>query len=301
MSRFEPCGTCNGWGIFLNVLGAPACPDCNGRGKILDGEYEMRDEIFGPSGWGRDDHGISHLTYTIPQGVERLVRGLAQHLRTLLKTRPMLIPAPFKIGKRNRTEWCIAKHRIGGEYSDETEQEEGGFFVQVELRDFGSEGPAPIKGTWPDRLLHQLYPLLPLERLVMLACYTPEGYYIGGLDQALVVYGAWKLTDVQPIAVAVGTCEGESLSTEEVVERKLTCQIGFDPKGEKWVGWSHRAASEFGIGYVAEEGYCETTSGWSDEYLAANPKDDLSVPVGFEVKTLADAKRCAIAFAESVG
>ena len=76
--------------------------------------------------------------------------------------------------------------------------------------------------------------------------------------------------------------------------------IGFSSSEQKWYGWSHRAIYGFGIGYIAKEGDSCTTSGWTDEYLEEHPEADLRVPVGFEVKTLADAKRCAIAFAESV-
>ena len=83
------------------------------------------------------------------------------------------------------------------------------------------------------------------------------------------------------------------------IDSPVAC-IGFSKKEQKWYGWSHRAVYGFGIGYVAEKGDCCTTSSWTDEYLKEHPEADLSVPVGFEVKTLDDAKRCAIAFAESV-
>jgi hypothetical protein len=129
----------------------------------------------------------------------------------------------------------------------------------------------------------------------MLSCYTPEGFFIGGIDEALVIYGAWGLTDVQPFRVAMGTqCAFDAITN------KNSCSVGFDRKKQEWVGWSHRAAASYGIGYVAQEGHCETTSGWSEEYLEEHPEDDISIPVGFEVKTLEDAKRCACAFAESV-
>jgi len=57
----------------------------------------------------------------------------------------------------------------------------------------------------------------------------------------------------------------------------------------------------FGVGHVVEEGYGEASSGSTNEKLEGHPEANLSVPIGFEVKTLDDAKRCAIAFAESVG
>ena len=76
--------------------------------------------------------------------------------------------------------------------------------------------------------------------------------------------------------------------------------IGFSESEQKWYGWSHRAVYGFGLGYVAAEGDSCTTSGFIEEYAKAHPELDLSVPVGFEVVTLDDAKRVAIAFAESV-
>lgn len=76
--------------------------------------------------------------------------------------------------------------------------------------------------------------------------------------------------------------------------------IGFNPTEQKWYGWSHRAMFGFGIGYVAVEGESCTTSGYIDEYIKEHPEKDISVPVGFEVKTLEDAKKVARAFAESV-
>ena len=247
----------------------------------------MEEKTEKDHGWAQDEYGVSHLVYTFPQGVERIVQGVKAAVVRLADMRPMLIPQPFKIGHRNRTEWCLAEHRIGQRYNDDTGEEEGGFKVRVELRDFGSECPPSIEGgsTLPDRILHVLNVLAPLERLVMFSCYTPEGYYLGDLGCAMRIYGAWGLTDVMPTSVAAGG------SASEAVTRKLSCAVGFDPKEEKWVGWSHRAASSFGVGYVAQEGYCETS-----DY----PDSKRAVPVGFEVKTLDDAKRCAVAFAASV-
>lgn len=71
-------------------------------------------------------------------------------------------------------------------------------------------------------------------------------------------------------------------------------------KEQKWYGWSHRAIYGFGIGDIVEEGDCTATSGWSNEHLKKHPKDDLSLPIGFEAKSLDDAKRMAIAFADNV-
>jgi len=79
-----------------------------------------------------------------------------------------------------------------------------------------------------------------------------------------------------------------------------TANIGFCPKEQKWYGWSHRAIFGFGIGSIAKEGDCVCSSGWTDEYLKDHPEADRSLPAGFTAKTLNDAKRMAIAFADSV-
>jgi hypothetical protein len=78
-------------------------------------------------------------------------------------------------------------------------------------------------------------------------------------------------------------------------EKSTVCTIGFSTKDQKWYGWSHRAIYGFGIGAIAKAGDCVCESGSLD------PDQDVSVPVGFEAKTLEDAKRMAIAFADSVG
>jgi len=81
---------------------------------------------------------------------------------------------------------------------------------------------------------------------------------------------------------------------------RRVCSIGFCVADLSWYGWSHRAISGFSIGSVAKEGDSCTTSGFIDEYRDAHPELDERVPVGFEAHTLEDAKRMAIAFAESV-
>lgn len=92
--------------------------------------------------------------------------------------------------------------------------------------------------------------------------------------------------------------EGEYLADKGIVpeKRKPTsniCSIGFSHKDQKWYGWSHRAMHGFGIGDVAEEGDCVCSK-------SLDPESDVSVPVGFVAKTLDDAKRMAIAFADCV-
>ena len=87
---------------------------------------------------------------------------------------------------------------------------------------------------------------------------------------------------------------------QKAKQSHCVCSIGFSEKEQKWYGWSHRAIFGFGIGHIAKEGDCHTTSGWIEEYLKEHPEEDISVPVGFECKTLEDCKKCALAFAESV-
>jgi hypothetical protein len=120
------------------------------------------------------------------------------------------------------------------------------------------------------------------EPFVMRSAYTPEGDYIGDPKMArfLVVKRGIKPEKSSP-------------------DRKV-CSIGFSVEKNKWFGWSHRAIYGFQIGDVVKEGDCAASSGWIDEYLAEHPEEDLSLPIGFEAKTLEDTKRMAIAFAESV-
>jgi len=80
----------------------------------------------------------------------------------------------------------------------------------------------------------------------------------------------------------------------ELIDGNSVCSIGFCYKDQKWYGWSHRAICGFGIGHVVEAGNCEALE--DREAVAYNNL----VPVGFEVKKLDDAKKCAIAFAKCV-
>ena len=79
------------------------------------------------------------------------------------------------------------------------------------------------------------------------------------------------------------------------------CSIGFSETQQKWYGWSHRAVNGYGIGDIIQEGDGCTVVGVTQDYLRDHPEANIAVPVGFEVKTLEDAKRCAMAFAECVG
>ena len=113
--------------------------------------------------------------------------------------------------------------------------------------------------------------------------YTPTGDYIGTPE------------------VARRLCDKLGIFPERSSPSHKVCSIGFSARDRKWYGWSHRAIYGFSVGDVVKEGDCVGSSGWADEYLVEHPDEDLSLPVGFEAKTLDDAKRMAVAFAESVG
>ena len=102
---------------------------------------------------------------------------------------------------------------------------------------------------------------------------------------------------------------GDSKETDMLVKRGIkpeahsgnsVASIGFCEKEQKWYGWSHRAIYGFGIGDKVKEGDSTASSGWTDDYLQSHPDENTAIEVGFEAKTLEDAKRMAIAFAASV-
>lgn len=100
----------------------------------------------------------------------------------------------------------------------------------------------------------------------MECAYTPDGHYIGNPK------------DARYLVVTRGIRPQLRTPTSGV------CSIGYNPTERKWYGWSHRAIFGFRVGSVVTKGSC-----CADE-----------LPVGFRAKTLADAKRMAEAFAESV-
>lgn len=88
---------------------------------------------------------------------------------------------------------------------------------------------------------------------------------------------------------------GKGIIPEAKQSDSNVCSIGFSYQDQKWYGWSHRAICGFAPGDIAKEGDCVCESGSLDPEAP-----DYSVPVGFEAKTMEDAKRMAIAFADSV-
>lgn len=120
------------------------------------------------------------------------------------------------------------------------------------------------------------------QPITMKVAYTLGGDYIGNSKWA------------HRLIVKRGIVPEKAKSSHSV------CSIGFCEREQKWYGWSHRAIYGFVIGDIVKEGDCCASSGWTDEYLAEHPEEDLSLPVGFQAKTLADCKTMAVAFAESV-
>jgi len=112
---------------------------------------------------------------------------------------------------------------------------------------------------------------------------TPSGDYIGDSKTAHFL------------------CKKRGIQPEKASPKHGVCSIGFCDAEQKWFGWSHRAIYGFGIGDVVKDGDCCAESGWTEDYLADHPEEDRRLPVGFTAKTLDDAKRMAVAFAESVG
>ena len=116
----------------------------------------------------------------------------------------------------------------------------------------------------------------------MIFVYNKDGKYIGTLKDFEMYVEKYGLSQIQ------------------TYNDNKVCSIGFNEKEQKWYGWSHRAIFGFGIGSIVEAGSCCASSGWTDEYLQEHPDENLSLPVGFKAETLEDAKRMAIAFADSV-
>ena len=131
------------------------------------------------------------------------------------------------------------------------------------------------------------------DTMIMRSAFTPIGHYIGSPRDArfLILKKGLDPETIQPLRNDPNGNGGFG----------LTAQIGFNDEEQKWYGWSHRAIYGFGVGDAVKEGDVCSTSGWTDEYLADHPEDDLSLPVGFRADSLIDAQKMAIAFAEGVG
>ena len=120
------------------------------------------------------------------------------------------------------------------------------------------------------------------QPIIMKSAYTPSGDYMGNPRMANFLI------------------RKKGIKPEKANPLHNVCSIGFCGAEEKWYGWSHRAIFGFGIGSKVKEGDCVASSGWTEEYLREHPEEDISLPIGFKAYTLSDAKRMAIAFADSV-
>ncbi len=125
----------------------------------------------------------------------------------------------------------------------------------------------------------------------MISAFTPKEEYIGDIDWAIKLHEKGIIPEVMPQKKGNKKVNGGA---------GCTCSIGFCEKENKWYGWSHRAMFGFGIGDKVKKGDCTNSSGWTEEYLKDHPEEDYSLPVGFEAKTIKDAKKMASAFADSV-
>lgn len=87
---------------------------------------------------------------------------------------------------------------------------------------------------------------------------------------------------------------------QKAIPTDNAASIGFDPKNNRWYGWSHRAIFSYGLGDVVKPDSAPASSGLIEEYRVQHPEEDYSLPVGYKAETLNDAKRIAIAFAKAV-
>jgi len=71
-------------------------------------------------------------------------------------------------------------------------------------------------------------------------------------------------------------CDKMGVFPELITENHQVCSIGFNPKTQRWHGWSHRAISDFGIGSKVKLG--------DFAYIADTPEELIDNHVGFWVK-----------------
>ena len=119
------------------------------------------------------------------------------------------------------------------------------------------------------------------EPVLMHSVYATNGGYVGRVEDAAFYFEKGIMPELSPL-------------------NQHVCSIGKSNIDGKWYGWSHRAIFGFEIGDTVKEGDCTASSGWTEEYLKEHPEENQSLPVGFTAKTEEDAKKMAIAFADSV-
>lgn len=101
--------------------------------------------------------------------------------------------------------------------------------------------------------------------------------YCSRYDDSVICFGE---PDVVKALIKFGITEKLQANKKNATMTTL----GFNPDKNKWYGWSHRALAGFGVGHVVKKGDCLE-----------------KIKPGFKCKTLADAKKVAADFAESVG
>ncbi len=109
------------------------------------------------------------------------------------------------------------------------------------------------------------------DTVAMRSCYTPTGDYIGDPKTARFLCVKTGLTDLQ-----------------KTDPKHSVCSIGFNPKQNRWYGWSHRAICGFAVG---------------DKLFASNFGDDKTAfrQHGTKtIKTIGQAKMAAKRFANYV-
>lgn len=141
---------------------------------------------------------------------------------------------------------------------------------------------------------------LPIREVKNIRRYEEHGYevrtetidgsqYGGGdvdLESAYTLRGDY-LGDAK---FAKSICAKRGIIPEKAEPEHNICTIGFNPREQKWYGWSHRAIYGFGVGSIVKEG----------SVIAGGLESNPEFPVGYEAKSLEDAKRMAKAFAREV-
>jgi hypothetical protein len=105
--------------------------------------------------------------------------------------------------------------------------------------------------------------------VTMKSAYTVNGDYIGDPDMAKRI------------------CTELGIHPEKSDPAHSVCSVGFQPKEQKWYGWSHRAISGYGVGDVIDDDLEDGTG-------------KVIFSKGSELNTLEECYQAAITFADSV-
>jgi len=106
--------------------------------------------------------------------------------------------------------------------------------------------------------------------VTMKSAYTVNGNYIGDPKDAKYF------------------CTEMGIHPEKSDPAHSVCSVGFQPKEQKWYGWSHRAISGYGVGDTIEDHDLEDGTG---EKIFSQ---------GHELQTLEECYQAAVTFADSV-